>query len=755
MEPSRGTIPFVSLAAATLLLLAFQDAPALAKSGSEKFDRKDYEGAARDFSRALELDPKFVVAYIGRGLARNRLDARAEGLEDLTRAVTLDPARADGFFWRGTVYEDAGENRLAVRDYSHALELGLRDPLVFERRAYALNRLGEFEKAEVDATRALDAGRRSAGLYAFRGSLRQYLLDFRGGVADCSRAILLDPKDPTAYGQRFTAYFCLQSWDNALRDLQKQREMTGAPSDLSALWLYLVRARKGESDEAKKELRAHVAAHPQDKPSYTRSILSCLLGDLSDDDFLALPGPKGAAQSVLAHKRLLAGDTAGAESQFAKAVELLNVFQEQRFVARAELLAAGAARRREVLGELEKKFRALGPIEVRLEGEGQEFTQDSTFKNAILYLDLDRDRFQMVLTEHEGKRDRDFETTILYEQMALFKWGGSDGIARKADFAPFMTAGLESGKLLGAEIDRILPPDPAQKEKEEVLGPRLTLSVDGKPDKSGSPTFVFQYGRGSRPNSWLAEGTSAADAVLHEAESTVKIEIPSKRRTIVIDRKTGFFQSIEARDYDGVGVRTLKVTSLRKVDAFPELKRPPEFQPLPIDFKKLISELSNQRIWLSEALRDTVERWDKVAAAGKEDEVRAVFTRWASKVEDGLYAWGVRQLARKHVQSLIDLGTPVETILKDADAESKRFAERMATQWKDLMDFLEGQVALIRIDVEDDVFRTLLDNRLHGRLREVLERSLRFESVERLRRDTYGERLDALFRDELSTFRQL
>jgi tetratricopeptide (TPR) repeat protein len=45
-----------------------------------------------DFSKAIQIDPKFVAAYLGRGSAHHALSENDEALSDLATAIELDPA---------------------------------------------------------------------------------------------------------------------------------------------------------------------------------------------------------------------------------------------------------------------------------------------------------------------------------------------------------------------------------------------------------------------------------------------------------------------------------------------------------------------------------------------------------------------------------------------------------------------------------------------------------------------------------------
>jgi tetratricopeptide (TPR) repeat protein len=55
-----------------LTALAQHSAAEFFKSGYTKADKADYDGAIADFSKAIELDPKYALAYDNRGVAKDR-----------------------------------------------------------------------------------------------------------------------------------------------------------------------------------------------------------------------------------------------------------------------------------------------------------------------------------------------------------------------------------------------------------------------------------------------------------------------------------------------------------------------------------------------------------------------------------------------------------------------------------------------------------------------------------------------------------
>src|SRR4029079_10527353 len=71
------------------------------RRGLARQELGDAANAIDDFSQAIELDPKFVVAYVSRGTVFLELYEPDRAIEDLNEAIKLDPKLAIAYDRRG------------------------------------------------------------------------------------------------------------------------------------------------------------------------------------------------------------------------------------------------------------------------------------------------------------------------------------------------------------------------------------------------------------------------------------------------------------------------------------------------------------------------------------------------------------------------------------------------------------------------------------------------------------------------------
>ncbi|MBM2833395.1 MAG: Tetratricopeptide 2 repeat protein [Candidatus Brocadiaceae bacterium] len=94
------------------------------KRGNDKYDSQDYTGAVKDYSKAIELNPKYASTYNNRGSAKAKLQDYTGAIQDYSKAIELNPKYASAYNNRGNAKESLKDKQGALADYSKAGELG-------------------------------------------------------------------------------------------------------------------------------------------------------------------------------------------------------------------------------------------------------------------------------------------------------------------------------------------------------------------------------------------------------------------------------------------------------------------------------------------------------------------------------------------------------------------------------------------------------------------------------------------------------
>lgn len=155
-----------------------------------KFRRSsgDLDGAISDFARCLQIDPKFAVGYVNRGvsLADQNSPQAAEG--DYTEALKLKPdpvTTGIAYRLRGAARLAQGNAQEAVRDFDAALKLNPQDATLYEERGFAAFFQKNFSAAVSDFAKALQMNPKLVHLLPW-----QALALSRAGMTAEARALL-------------------------------------------------------------------------------------------------------------------------------------------------------------------------------------------------------------------------------------------------------------------------------------------------------------------------------------------------------------------------------------------------------------------------------------------------------------------------------------------------------------------------------------------------------------------------------------
>jgi len=296
-----------AFAAAVVLLLACLAAapPVLAQSsasdwfnnGLAKGKKGDLDGAIVDFSRAIEIDPKYANAYFNRGVAKGKKGDLDGAIADYSRSIELDPKYANAHFSRGNAKGKKGDLDGAFTDYSRAIELDPKYAMAYNNRGNAKGKQGDLDGAIADYSRAIELDPKHAYYYSNRGNAFQAKGMFDQAVADFNNTIELNTKDE---------YACVHL--------------------VVATWL-----SKGDAGGAIATLRKHIDAH--NSYEWVRTISKYYLGidNLNEQAVLteARRGKDGKevgerlceAYYYLGIKRLVAGNRKGAAEYFTLSIE--------------------------------------------------------------------------------------------------------------------------------------------------------------------------------------------------------------------------------------------------------------------------------------------------------------------------------------------------------------------------------------------------------------------------------------------------
>ncbi len=156
--------------------------------GSAERARGNFEDAIADFTQAIELDPKYIVAYFNRALAKSSNNDRIGAIVDFSHTLIFDPQFVPAYVDRGLAKERNSDREGALADFNHAIELDPKLVAAFVDRGRIEFLRGDVQGALADFDRAIALDPINAAAYRGRGNAKQRSGDRDGATADFNRA---------------------------------------------------------------------------------------------------------------------------------------------------------------------------------------------------------------------------------------------------------------------------------------------------------------------------------------------------------------------------------------------------------------------------------------------------------------------------------------------------------------------------------------------------------------------------------------
>ena len=185
----------------------------LLKSGEAKVKKGDFEGAIKNYDKAINLNPadksQLAEVYNDRGFAKDELGRREEAIEDYDEAIRLcneaieiDSENARAWYNRGAAKNKLGRLEEAIADLDEAIRLDPEFASAWNNRGFAKDNLGRNEEAIADLDEAIRLDPELAAAWNNRGLAKDSLGRYKEAIADLDEAIRLNPKHEIALNNR-------------------------------------------------------------------------------------------------------------------------------------------------------------------------------------------------------------------------------------------------------------------------------------------------------------------------------------------------------------------------------------------------------------------------------------------------------------------------------------------------------------------------------------------------------------------------
>ena len=127
-----------------------------------------WEKAIDDYSRVIDINPKYAQAYYNRGIAKKSIQDYHGAIADYSKAIEIDPKYIQAYNNRGVLKVNLQDYQGAIADYSDALEIDPKYIQAYNNRGAAFCTLGQWDKAIADFSKMIEIDPTNSKAYSNR-----------------------------------------------------------------------------------------------------------------------------------------------------------------------------------------------------------------------------------------------------------------------------------------------------------------------------------------------------------------------------------------------------------------------------------------------------------------------------------------------------------------------------------------------------------------------------------------------------------
>ena len=170
-----------------------QSAKKYYKSAKELSKTGNYDEAVDNYTKAIELDPKFINAYTERALAYEELGQIKEAAADYESLTELLPNEYMWFYKAALLQYKLNKYTIAISLLKSAAELEQNDAKIPELKMRCLLALNNYKSALTESNQATKLNP-SAENYYYRGIIQKKLESYVMSESDFTESLKVDPK---------------------------------------------------------------------------------------------------------------------------------------------------------------------------------------------------------------------------------------------------------------------------------------------------------------------------------------------------------------------------------------------------------------------------------------------------------------------------------------------------------------------------------------------------------------------------------
>lgn len=168
----------------------------------DKCDKYDYQGAIRDYTCAIHLDPQ-AEYYFYRAFAISSLGDYTGAMPDYDKCVELKYKLSETYFERGYAYTMLEKYDEAIEDLTASIKEDDTQKMTYNNRAFCYYQQEKYKLAISDYDKTLKIDPTYADAYTSRGLAKYQSDDKKGACKDWEKAIELKYQKAQGYKDKY------------------------------------------------------------------------------------------------------------------------------------------------------------------------------------------------------------------------------------------------------------------------------------------------------------------------------------------------------------------------------------------------------------------------------------------------------------------------------------------------------------------------------------------------------------------------
>lgn len=186
-----------------------------------RYTEKNNPEAMKAFDKAIEIDPNYAQAYVGRAAIYNDWEQYDKALKESEQAIKLAPNLAWGFNNRGAAHTGLMNYQAAIQDLNKAMVLAPKFAWPYCNRSWTHWRMKKYQQALEDANKAIELDPKLSYAYFNRGKALVSLNHLQEAIKDLDKTIELNPTFSWAFFWRGHALLRTDKTEKAVEDFKR------------------------------------------------------------------------------------------------------------------------------------------------------------------------------------------------------------------------------------------------------------------------------------------------------------------------------------------------------------------------------------------------------------------------------------------------------------------------------------------------------------------------------------------------------